>query len=632
MKQTYTITSHLANVLADVIKSSFLSGLRNYFSRKIPHDEKIPRDPFRMQLPESSAEVARTFREQLDSVALFRLSVIGPLISKDRLERGEKQRILSELAQRDYTIPGSIRRQIGIKTIEAWYYKWQKGGIDGLTPKIRMDNGKSQLPPITQEAILNAKRKNPQLSIRKIQELLESEGDVAEGVMTRSSVHRLLQNNNLSKRNNNANSIEKHFEVFNDFFNIASKHNLSKEDLLESYRWMINLIQYQYDVDFLEKELGGSITRLEIEQLLQHVHEDSMPVRNRAVIILAHLKKIPNYDIAHFLAITHAQVIRIVALFKASGMVSVFGPRKKRNVKCEDKNYKDAVFALLHSPPKDHDVNRTTWTLKTLCEVLKKNGSPIGEDTISKIIKNAGFRFRKAKIVLTSLDPEYKTKLHEITTILANLKPDEKFFSVDEYGPFSIKMQGGTSLVMPDNLRIVPQYQKSKGTLIVTAALELSENQITHFYSKGKNTDEMLKLLEILVAKYSTQSRIYFSWDAASWHASKKLYERLDEINSDTYRTTNKTPQVTLAPLPSSAQFLNVIESVFSGMSKAIIRNSDYQSVEECRTAIDRYFLERNAHFKSCPARAGKKIWGKELVPSEFSESSNCKDPLYSSR
>ena len=96
-----------------------------------------------------------------------------------------------------------------------------------------------------------------------------------------------------------------------------------------------------------------------------------------------------------------------------------------------------------------------------------------------------------------------------------------------------------------------PQFQKSKGVLIVTAALELSENQVTHFYSAHKNTDEMLKLLHILLVNYANQSRIYFSWDAASWHASKKLYARVEEINSPDYQAAHKCPLVELAPLPS---------------------------------------------------------------------------------
>ena len=64
-------------------------------------------------------------------------------------------------------------------------------------------------------------------------------------------------------------------------------------------------------------------------------------------------------------------------------------------------------------------------------------------------------------------------------------------------------------------------------------------------------------------------------------------------------------------------------------MAKAVIHNSDYQSVEEAMAAIDRHFLERNDYFAKNPKRAGKKIWGQELVASEFSESNNCKDPKF---
>jgi hypothetical protein len=137
-------------------------------------------------------------------------------------------------------------------------------------------------------------------------------------------------------------------------------------------------------------------------------------------------------------------------------------------------------------------------------------------------------------------------------------------------------------------MRTIPQMQKSKGSLICNAALELSTNQVTHFYSSKKNTVEMIRLLEIITDKYTTEKRIFFSWDAASWHDSKKLYEKVKEVNEPEYRNKHNTPFVELAPLPSSAQFLNVIESVFSGMAKAVIHNSDYQSVDECQFAIDR--------------------------------------------
>jgi len=135
----------------------------------------------------------------VDPVALFRLSVLGPLVSRDSLQRGELQRILRELASREYAIPGSRRRLIGEKTIEAWYYAWRRGGIEGLVPKPRKDRGVSKLPQAVQEAILAAKQDNPRRSIRQLQHLLERAGTVARGTLSRSAIHRLLQQHGLSR-------------------------------------------------------------------------------------------------------------------------------------------------------------------------------------------------------------------------------------------------------------------------------------------------------------------------------------------------------------------------------------------------------------------------------------------------
>jgi putative transposase len=136
---------------------------------------------------------------EIDPRALFRLSVLGPLVSRERLERGELQQIIRDLAQREYSIPGTRRRHIGEKTIQGWYYLWRSQGIDGLTPKVRADRGQSKLSAEIQTAILAAKRDNPRRSIRQIRRLLEAAGIVAHGTLSRSTVHRLLQQHGVSR-------------------------------------------------------------------------------------------------------------------------------------------------------------------------------------------------------------------------------------------------------------------------------------------------------------------------------------------------------------------------------------------------------------------------------------------------
>lgn len=92
-----------------------------------------------------------------------------------------------------------------------------------------------------------------------------------------------------------------------------------------------------------------------------------------------------------------------------------------------------------------------------LHRILNEAGHRMSHERIRGAIKAAGFRWRKAKVVLTSTDPEYRDKLDQVKKILSELKEDEAFFSIDEYGPFAIKIKGGRKRVGPGEKYVVPQ-------------------------------------------------------------------------------------------------------------------------------------------------------------------------------
>jgi transposase InsO family protein len=148
--------------------------------------------------------------KQIDPIALFRLSVLGPLVSRGDLARGELQRLIRELAQREYDIPGSRRQRLGEKTIQNWYYTWRREGIAGLERKVRLDHGRSRMSDEIQAAILAAKRDNPRRSIRQIRVLLEAAGTLARGSVSRSAIHRLLKQHGLSRVGGSASEPEEH--------------------------------------------------------------------------------------------------------------------------------------------------------------------------------------------------------------------------------------------------------------------------------------------------------------------------------------------------------------------------------------------------------------------------------------
>lgn len=133
-------------------------------------------------------------------LALFRLSVLGPLASRDKLQYGELNSILNQLAAKTYDIPNSKRKHLSRQAIEKWYYDWLKGGIEALYPKTRSDKNCSYLADEIQTAILNTKRDNPSRSINTIIRILQDQGLVAKNTLSRSTIHRFLRKHNLAKR------------------------------------------------------------------------------------------------------------------------------------------------------------------------------------------------------------------------------------------------------------------------------------------------------------------------------------------------------------------------------------------------------------------------------------------------
>lgn len=393
----------------------------------------------------------------------------------------------------------------------------------------------------------------------------------------------------------------------------------------EAFEWMRAVLQNEVSHGALACKVG-SIPRF--ESLLERLYDGRLSDRNRSMAVLANRRGLSGTLVCEFLGIARATFRKYLRAFEEGGYETLFAPQTKSTRKFDSEEVKQTVFGLLHQPPSSYGINRTTWIMADLVRVLTEKGQPACPQVIRKITKAAGYRWRKARVVLTSADPDYSEKLARIQSVLSGLSPDEAFFSIDEFGPFAVRTKPGRALTAPGEQRTVPQWQKSRGCLIMTAALELSGNQVTHFYSLRKNTTEMIRMMELLVERYRDRRKLHLSWDAASWHISKRLHQCVEEHNA-AVAAGGGGPMVETAPLPSGAQFLNVIESVFSGMARAVVHNSDYKTVDEAKAAIDRHFVDRNQHFARYPRRAGHKIWGKEREPAAFSEANNCKDPRY---
>jgi transposase len=245
---------------------------------------------------------------------------------------------------------------------------------------------------------------------------------------------------------------------------------------------MLAVLQKKINFDDLKNQLGDMP---ELESILNRVYTGRLFDRNKAMAILACQRGITIDKICSVLGIS-TNTYRLYKLAFVKGGSQALFSRKPKIKKSDDDALKSEIFKVLHQPPSNYGFNRTSWTMPLLRTILSKKGKGACREVIRSITWAAGYRWRKARVVLTSTDPTYSDKLDRIHSILSNLKSDEVFFSIDEYGPFAVKMYGGRKLVSSGERPVIPQWQKSRGSLIITGALELSANQITHFYSDRK--------------------------------------------------------------------------------------------------------------------------------------------------
>jgi putative transposase len=134
-------------------------------------------------------------------IALFRFQVISHLLSVSNINRGEKEKILSELTLKQWELPGSGRTYIGRSTILDWLYAYKKSGekLESLYPKDRDDIGRSRIiDPETEMGLVNLKKQYPDASIPTLIKIASENHIIPAGItLVNSTLYRIFKRNNI---------------------------------------------------------------------------------------------------------------------------------------------------------------------------------------------------------------------------------------------------------------------------------------------------------------------------------------------------------------------------------------------------------------------------------------------------
>lgn len=111
--------------------------------------------------------------EKLTEVALFRYTLILPLIQHDPKRDGSKKALRDNIAATEHDIPRSRRRKVSVSTLRRWEKAFLKDGFEALKPNPRSDRGSCRvISPETLDRAETLKREQPLRSTRSIIRIL----------------------------------------------------------------------------------------------------------------------------------------------------------------------------------------------------------------------------------------------------------------------------------------------------------------------------------------------------------------------------------------------------------------------------------------------------------------------------
>jgi transposase InsO family protein len=169
-----------------------------------------------------------------NEIAAFRFGLIAPAVQR-KLQPGERYALLREIAKQRYTIPGSERSTVSIRSLERYLQAYEEKGFEGLKPQVREKKGslQNQDPEILKRAI-ELRKELPSRSVEQVIRILELEEKVPVGILKPRTLSRYFQEMGWSKKDLYR-AVKKEFRHFehdtpNDCWQADTQHTLYLPD------------------------------------------------------------------------------------------------------------------------------------------------------------------------------------------------------------------------------------------------------------------------------------------------------------------------------------------------------------------------------------------------------------------
>jgi transposase len=212
----------------------------------------------------------------------------------------------------------------------------------------------------------------------------------------------------------------------------------------------------------------------------------------------------------------------------------------------------------------------------------------ISVSSVQRIWRAHGLRPHLVRRFKLSNDPQFAAKLKEIVGLYVNPPNHAIVLSVDEKSQIQAldRTQPGLPIKKGRAGTITHDY-KRHGVTTLFAALDVLEGKVIGQCMKRHRHQEFIRFLNVIDAKVAKKKTVHVIVDNYAAHKHPKVLEWIENHPRFVFHFT-----------PTSASWLNAVESFFAKLTKKRLKRGVFRSLQELKDAIHRYLDDTNANPK----------------------------------
>ena len=290
----------------------------------------------------------------------------------------------------------------------------------------------------------------------------------------------------------------------------------------------------------------------------------------RARIVIRAADGVANKRIAAELGVNLMTVLLWRRRFEAERLAGLRDAPRPGRTPTYTRADRDRVIALTLEPPTD---GTTHWSAR---RVASRVGMSI--TTVQRIWGEAGLKPHRTETFKFSTDPALEAKVRDVVGLYLDPPAGAVVLSVDE--KTQIQALDRTQPMLPMKPGQVERHThdyERHGTTCLFAALEVGTGRVTTDTRERHTGDDFLAFMR-RVARAYPEGELHVVLDNVSTHSTPEVRAWLE-----------RHPRITFHFTPTSASWMNQIETWFGILTRQAIRRGSFSSVKELIAMIDAF-------------------------------------------